>query len=75
MNFLKTKLVSQTILFIARLVDRKPQPGCHVVHTNDTVLLVTPDGFSIALSKPAAQDLAGKLNPMGLTTQTLREAA
>ncbi len=75
MSFVKTKIVSNTILLIARLVGRSPQAGCHIVHTNDTVLLVTPDGFSIALSRFAAKDLAEKLHPMGLTAQTLREAA
>lgn len=74
MQLTKQKIVSLIILFLARLVGRKPQPGCHIVYLRDSVLFVTPDGFSIALSKPAVMDMAGKLSPIGLLSQTLREA-
>jgi hypothetical protein len=77
MNSTKQKIVSLMILTLARLLGRTPQPGVHVVSTNDTILLVTPDGFSIALTRQALSDLLSKIhraaNPMGLPTQTLRE--
>jgi hypothetical protein len=77
MNSTKQKIVSLMILTLARLLGRTPQPGVHVVSTQDTILLVTPDGFSIALTRQALWDLLSKIhraaNPMGLPTQTLRE--
>ena len=74
MQLTKQKIVSLIILFLARLVDRKPQAGCHIVYLKESVMFITPDGFSIALNKPAVMELAGKLSPIGLLTQTLREA-
>jgi hypothetical protein len=62
MRQIKIKIVSQAILFLARLVDRKPQPGCHVVRTVDTVLIITPDGFSAALMPKAAEELSRALS-------------
>jgi hypothetical protein len=62
MDRIKTMIVSHVILFLARLVDRQPQPGCHVIRTVDTVMLITPDGFSTALVPRAAEELSRNLS-------------
>ncbi|HCR70925.1 MAG TPA: hypothetical protein DIW23_05740 [Anaerolineae bacterium] len=62
-NFAKQKFVSTFLFIISKIIDRKPQPGCHVIFTTDTTLIISPDGFNVALNHQAAADLSQKLSP------------